>query len=81
MEVDVLVYDTKDKTDFEFGGFYAPPVSAWKDRGWEVLDQLRNLWREAEKKCRNGARVPISCVRPDVTLESAKGDVLKHRVK
>ena len=40
MEVDVLVYDTRNKTNFEFGGSYAPPVSAWKDRGWEIVDQF-----------------------------------------
>jgi hypothetical protein len=81
MEVDVLVYDTKDKTKFEFGGFYAPPVSAWKDRGWQVLDQFEKPLEGSGEKLPEWCNSPEYCVRPDITLESAKGDVLKHRVK
>ena len=35
--VDVLVHDSRDPKNFQFGGKYPPPVSAWEQRGWEVL--------------------------------------------
>ncbi|MDD3580693.1 MAG: hypothetical protein PHW74_06700 [Desulfobacca sp.] len=40
LEIDVLVYDTRDPKTFTFGGQYPPPISAWQERGWEVLSQF-----------------------------------------
>jgi len=38
VEVDVQMQDTRDKKDF-FKGFLPPPLSAWVEKGWEILDQ------------------------------------------
>ncbi|MFP3868892.1 MAG: hypothetical protein ACLFUU_12170 [Desulfobacteraceae bacterium] len=40
LEVDVLVYDTRHHQNFTFEGHYPPPVSAWLERGWELISQF-----------------------------------------
>jgi hypothetical protein len=57
LEVDVLVYDTRNPKDFKFGGRYPPPVSAWQERGWQVMDQFERPLREPGPDCRRGAQV------------------------
>jgi hypothetical protein len=57
VEVDVLVYDTRNPKDFKFGGIYPPPVSAWQERGWKVMDQFERSLREPAPNYRRGARV------------------------
>jgi len=36
--VEVHMLDTRDQKDF-FSGCWPPPVSAFKERGWEVADE------------------------------------------
>lgn len=50
VEVDVLVYDTRNPKDFTFGGRYPPPVSDWEDRGWQVLGRFERPLKGAEAK-------------------------------
>jgi hypothetical protein len=38
VEVEVHMLDTRDKKDF-FSGCWPPPVSAFKERGWEVAEE------------------------------------------
>ena len=57
MEVDVLVYDTRNPKDFKFEGAYPPPLSAWQERGWRVMDQFERPLREPRTACRRGAGV------------------------
>lgn len=57
VEVDVLVYDTRSPKDFKFGGTYPPPVSAWQERGWKVMDQFERPLRESGPDCRCGSGV------------------------
>ena len=40
VEVNVLVYDTRDRQTGQFAGHYPPPVSAWQERGWDILEQF-----------------------------------------
>lgn len=40
VEVDVLVMDTRNAKNYPFRGTYPPPLSAWLDRGWQVLEQF-----------------------------------------
>jgi len=37
--VSVTMFDTRDPKDF-FSGCYPPPVSAWKEKGWEVEEEF-----------------------------------------
>jgi hypothetical protein len=38
--VDVLVYDTKNPKNFQFGGKYPPPLADWEKRGWVVVSRF-----------------------------------------
>ena len=51
LEVDVLVYDTRNPKDFIFGGKYPPPISAWRERGWKIMDQFERPLREPGPGC------------------------------
>ncbi len=44
--VSVTMIDTRDNKDF-FSGCYPPPVSAWKDKGWEVEEEFERPLPEA----------------------------------
>ena len=75
VEVDVLVYDTRNPKKFTFGGKYPPSASEWQKKGWEVLSQFE---RQLEG---TGAKLPdwcqsaeSSCERPDIGRESPHGD-------
>jgi hypothetical protein len=81
IEVDVLVYDTRSKKDFKFGGSSAPPVSAWKDRGWEISDQFERPLEGTGEKLPEWCKSPEYCLRPDIIFGTTKEDVLKSRVK
>ena len=39
--VDVKMEDTRDNKDF-FSGCYPPPLSAFKERGWQVEEEYEN---------------------------------------
>jgi hypothetical protein len=41
VEVDVLVYDTRNPKNFPFGGKYPPRLAEWETRGWEVVSQFK----------------------------------------
>lgn len=59
VEVQVLMYDSRAPKQFVFGGFYPPPLSAWQERGWQVL-------QEGEEPLSNPiATVPAWCCRAD----------------
>ncbi len=81
MEVDVLVHDTKNVKNFDYGGYYAPPVSAWKDKGWEVVDQFERPLEGTGAKLPEWCKSPDYCVRPDIIFESEKEEILKNRVR
>jgi hypothetical protein len=77
-EVDVRMLDTRGPVSFKFGGVEPPPLAAWKERGWQVVNQYE---RPVE-----GPGTPLpewcnsadsACVRPEVELESPKGDKRK----
>jgi hypothetical protein len=38
-EVTVQMFDTRDPKTFKFGGHLPPPLSAWKELGWQVVEQ------------------------------------------
>ncbi|MEJ2069489.1 MAG: hypothetical protein P8X65_02730 [Syntrophobacterales bacterium] len=57
VEVDVLVYDTRNPKDFTFGGIYPPPVSAWQARSWKVINQFERPLRKPEPDRQSGAGV------------------------
>lgn len=65
VEVDVLVYDTRDPKTFKFEGNYPPPLSDWQERGWQVLDQFeRSLdWTRAKRP--EGGRTQTVFVLPE----------------
>jgi len=43
--VEVRMEDTRDNKDF-FSGCYPPPLSAFKERGWEVEDEFERSLAE-----------------------------------
>ncbi len=70
VEVDVLVYDTRQPKNFTFGGQYPPPLSEWQARGWEILHQFERPLTGF------GVKIPVwrqdpaaACLRPDKTRE------------
>jgi hypothetical protein len=78
VEVDVLVYDTRNPKDFTFGGKYPPPVSEWQARGWEILSQFERPLAGTGVKLPEWCQSPVdACVRSDKGLESPHGDL--HR--
>jgi hypothetical protein len=43
--VEVKMEDTRDNKDF-FSGFYPPPLSAFKERGWQVEEEFERPLKE-----------------------------------
>ncbi len=39
-EVDVTMFDTRSPKTFKFGGVQPPALAAWKQKGWEVVEQF-----------------------------------------
>jgi len=75
VEVDVLVYDTRNPKDSKFAGIYPPPVSAWQERGWKVVDQFERPLRELRPGGRPRVEIPKTDVHPDEELGSHHGDL------
>jgi hypothetical protein len=59
VEVDVLVYDTRQPKNFTFGGKYPPPLSEWQARGWEVLHQFERPLAGTGTKMPAWCRTPV----------------------
>uniref|UniRef100_A0A7V4LD54 Uncharacterized protein n=1 Tax=Desulfobacca acetoxidans TaxID=60893 RepID=A0A7V4LD54_9BACT len=45
--VDVLVYDCQEPQTLAPGGHRPPPLSAWRERGWEVLAEFCRPFNES----------------------------------
>jgi hypothetical protein len=75
VEVDVLVYDTKNPKNFAFGGKYPPSLEEWQKRGWKVLSQFERPLEGTGVKlsawCQSSTD---ACGRPDKGLKSIHGD-------
>lgn len=74
VEVDVLVFDTRDPKSFPFGGKYPPPLSEWQKRGWEVLSQFERPLQGIGVKLPDWCQSSEVCERPDIGRESPHGD-------
>jgi hypothetical protein len=71
VEVDVLVYDTKNPKNFPFGGTYPPALSEWQTRGWEVLHQFERPLGGTGAKMPEWCQTPAdACIRPDKTQKA-----------
>jgi hypothetical protein len=74
-QVEVKMLDTRGAVDFKFGGVDPPPLSAWQNKGWQVADQFeRPLEGTGEPLPSWCDSAQSACERPDVELESPKGD-------
>jgi hypothetical protein len=74
-EVEVRMLDSRDPKNFKFGGHLPPPLSAWKERGWQVVDQhekpVEGTGEPMPEWC---ATAESACERPAIEIESPKGD-------
>ncbi len=70
VEVDVLVYDTRNHKNFTFGGIYPPPVSKWQARGWEILLLFEKSLERIGVKLPEWFQSPEPCEQPDFGTES-----------
>lgn len=62
IEVDVMVYDSRNPKNFTFGGHYPPPLSEWQVKGWQVVQQTEAPWQDT------GMALPEWCqIRRQVT--------------
>ena len=76
--VDVKMLDTRGSVNFKFGGIEPPPLNAWTQKGWQVVDQFeRPLSGTGEPLPKWCDSAESACIRPEIELESAKGDVKK----
>ncbi|MBM4287704.1 MAG: hypothetical protein FJ135_06095 [Deltaproteobacteria bacterium] len=70
IQVEVIFFDTKSPKKFTFGGHYPPPLSAWQEKGWQVLqaveESLEGTGMELPEWCQNAE----SCERPASILSS-----------
>ncbi len=77
-QVEVKMLDTRGATGFKFGGVEPPPLSAWQKKGWQVVDQFeRPLSGTGEPLPAWCDSAESACERPDIELESPKGDIKK----
>ena len=77
-EVDVKMLDTRGPTSFKFGGIEPPPLSAWQQKGWLVAEQFERPVSGTGEPLPAWCDSPESlCERPEVELESPKGDIKK----
>ncbi|MHB9074871.1 MAG: hypothetical protein ACYC6G_15255 [Desulfobaccales bacterium] len=76
-QVEVKMLDTRGAA-FKFGGVEPPPLSAWQKKGWTVVDQFeRPLSGTGEPLPAWCDSAESACERPEVELESPKGDIKK----
>ena len=74
-EIDVKMLDTRGPAKFKFGGFEPPPLSAWKDKGWQVVSQFEHPVEGTGEPLPEWCNSPdSSCERPISALESPHGD-------
>ncbi len=77
-EIEVRMLDTRGAQKFKFGGFPPPPASAWKEKGWQVADQFERPVTGTGEPLPAWCDSPTSaCERPDIAIESPKGDKKK----
>jgi hypothetical protein len=70
VEVDVMVYDTRDSKGFTFGGHYPPPLSDWQAKGWQVVQQVEEPLADTGMALPKWCQSAESCDRPDPILMS-----------
>jgi hypothetical protein len=76
MEVEVTMLDTRRPVTFKFGGIAPPPLSAWQARGWEVVTSYEQPLAGIGEPLPEWCDSPESeCLRPDIEIESPKGDI------
>ena len=74
VEVDVLVYDTRQPKKFTFGGHYPPPLTAWQERGWEVVSQFDRPMEGTGDPLPEWCQSAAVCERPEPFMQSPHGD-------
>jgi hypothetical protein len=70
VEVDVMVYDTRDPKSFTFGGQYPPPAKDWQAKGWQVVSQMEESLEDTGIPLPAWCQSAESCDRPDPILMS-----------
>jgi len=73
-EVDVKMLDTRGPKNFKFGGHLPPPLSAWKERGWQVVSQYERPVEGTGEPLPEWCQSAEVCERPVPELESPHGD-------
>jgi hypothetical protein len=74
-EIEVKVLDTRNPAGFKFGGVDPPPLAAWQQKGWQVVDQFERAVEGTGEPLPTWCDSAESlCERPEVELESPKGD-------
>jgi hypothetical protein len=77
-EVDVQMLDTRGPKNFKFGGHLPPPLSAWKEKGWQVVAQFeRPVAGTGEPLPEWCDSAQSECVRPVPELETGHGEKSK----
>jgi hypothetical protein len=77
-QVQVKMLDTRGPLAFKFGGIEPPPLSAWQQKGWQVVDQFERPLSGTGEPLPEWCDSPESlCERPPVELEGPKGDIKK----
>jgi hypothetical protein len=73
--VEVRMLDTRGPVAFKFGGAEPPPLSAWRQKGWEVVSQFeRSVEGTGEPLPEWCASADSQCIRPVPAVESPHGD-------
>jgi hypothetical protein len=70
VEVDVMVYDTRDPKNFTFGGHYPPKLADWQAKGWQVVSQIEEPLADTGMALPEWCQSAESCERPDPILMS-----------
>jgi hypothetical protein len=70
VEVDVLVYDTRDPKTFTFGGEYPPKLADWQAKGWQLVSQVEESLADTGMALPAWCQSAESCERPDPILMS-----------
>jgi hypothetical protein len=72
--VEVKMLDTRGPVSFKFGGVEPPPLSAWQQKGWEVVSQFDRPVEGTGEPLPEWCNSPESaCERPDIALQSPHG--------
>jgi hypothetical protein len=70
VEVDVMVYDSRDPKKFTFGGHYPPKLADWLAKGWQVLSSVEEPIQDTGMPLPEWCQSAESCERPDPILMS-----------